>query len=552
MMDLFFVFKNCLQKGVLVKFLILSICTLVGSITYSMIPFFLQKTINNLAILNDDSIKYLFLMIVLYFISDLITSAASTYCQIVSISCNNSLSRAYISKLANLPIDFMKKHGPGHVTQVMNTAKASIDNVMQSCMLSILPTIVQLITAFIVLLSMNQIVITFCIFIYFLLYGALSSILIKQIAKIYLEAIMKTIDNSKTINVIMGNIETIKVYCSHKFILMNFDHSQRSLLTKWRGFYLKDILLSVIRNFLFLILMIIVLYYSALNVFSQKINIGEFVMINTYLFYICKPFESALRVLGQLVESIQGIKPFTEIMKFNIVNQFKWNHKFLLVDNVLEISNLSFSYEHDSSPSISNVNVCFKSNEVVSIIGESGAGKSTLVNLLLKLYEPCSGEILLQGRNVREIPDDIYYGKVSLVTQDIGIFNASLRYNLLIANPIATDYELVIALEKACLNTLLGKLPEGLDSEVGERGLLLSGGERQRLTIARSFLVNPDIIIYDESTSSLDDSTEDLILNNIIRHHSSRLVIFITHSPFPLKFSDRTLRISNGNLTEIN
>lgn len=515
-----------------------------GTACYSFIPLVLQNTINSLSSGNADFTYYLVLMIIFYVLHDAISTFSRNYNQVYTVEAGNKLGEKYIEFLGSLPMEFFIDRGAARLTQILQSAKASLASNLQALSYSILPTIIQLMVAFSVLIASKDYYVLIAIFIYFSIYAAMSFLMVKKLAKIYMDTILTNIENSKFINVLVSNIETIKIFNAKSFALENYKSAQKNILKKWFGYFLKDSSMEVIRIVLFTALLIFVLFFTARRFLSGETNIGHFVMLNTYIFQICRPFESLVKSFGNIVESFVGMKPMADIFQIKIP-EANSNYSITNAGLCLSIQNLSFKYDNRETKTFCDMSFDFPTGKIIAIQGASGSGKTTLLSLLLKLNTPSEGLILLEGRDIHSISDDEYFSKVCLITQDAGIFNDTLAFNLRIANPDASESMMIEALRLACLDSLLSKLPKGINSQLGERGLQLSGGERQRLNIARSFLREPQILFYDESTSALDSETESKVLDNIVSFHKGKTIVFITHHITPLKYCDDFIDLHN-------
>ena len=211
--------------------------------------------------------------------------------------------------------------------------------------------------------------------------------------------------------------------------------------------------------------------------------------------------------------------------------------------------NVSFSYDEDA-PAVSDISLEAKPGETIALIGPTGAGKSTLLHLLARFYDPDSGRILLDGQPLSDLSKEWLRDHMGYVTQESFLFNASLRDNLLLARPDATDAEIRDALSAANAMEFVKNLPDGLETLAGERGTRFSGGERQRLSIARALLRNPPILLLDEATSALDNRTERLVQQALERLRERRTCFVIAHRLSTIESADRILVLQDGKLVE--
>jgi len=215
----------------------------------------------------------------------------------------------------------------------------------------------------------------------------------------------------------------------------------------------------------------------------------------------------------------------------------------------IELRNVSFSYE-PNRPVLSDVSFHVRPGEMLGIVGRSGAGKSTLVNLISRLYDAESGEILLDGVNIRDISFSSLRGAVAMVSQETYIFIGTVAENIAYAKPGASSAEIVRAAAAADAHRFICRLPDGYDTLVGEGGRQLSGGERQRLSIARAILADPRILVLDEATSAVDTETEQAIQASLDRLVKGRTTLSIAHRLSTLRNADRLVVLDNGRLAE--
>ncbi len=216
----------------------------------------------------------------------------------------------------------------------------------------------------------------------------------------------------------------------------------------------------------------------------------------------------------------------------------------------LRFERVGFRYEAGGPPALQDVTFALEPGKRVAVVGSSGAGKSTLVDLILRFWDPTSGRITLGGHDIRGYAQDELRGLIGVVSQDTHVFNDTLRGNLLLARPGATDDELERALARAQLSGLTRRLLKGLDSPLGEQGLTLSGGERQRLAVARSLLKGAPLLVLDEPTANLDPVTERELLDATYETMRDRAALVVTHRLVRMEEMDEILVLDAGRIVE--
>lgn len=286
--------------------------------------------------------------------------------------------------------------------------------------------------------------------------------------------------------------------------------------------------------------------------FKQAITLGQFFSLLFYSFAIFGP----LYELSTVASNYQEAKASNEVLD-SILNMKpeETAGRVHTIDRIshLEFKDVSFKYGDEIKPALEHISLTIKPGETVAFAGPSGAGKTSLIKLLLNLYQPTSGAIMINDLEMHTIKADSFKQKLSYVSQDTQLFAGTIRANLLFVNPQASDAECLEALKHAAALSLLERGGEGLDTKIGEGGLKISGGEKQRLAIARALLRQPDIIIFDEATSSLDSITEKAItetIKNITKVRPNLITILIAHRLSTIMHSDQIYVLEKGRITE--
>ncbi|MFY9845626.1 MAG: ABC transporter ATP-binding protein [Terriglobales bacterium] len=294
-----------------------------------------------------------------------------------------------------------------------------------------------------------------------------------------------------------------------------------------------------------------ILFLMLYLIFRQEITIGQFFSLWIYSFFIFGPLQELGNVINVYRETEVSLQNFQNIL--NAPRDPKPAHPEP-VDELMTLQFEKVSFQHQSSSVLALDEIGFSAarGDTLAFVGPSGAGKSTLVKLLVGLYAPKSGEILYNGIPSHRVDLDLLREKIGFVTQDTQLFSGSIRDNLLFVNPNATDEECLEVLHQAAADSLLSRADRGLDTLIGEGGVKVSGGEKQRLSIARALLRHPQLLVFDEATSSLDSLTEEEISRTIreVASNQEAITILIAHRLSTVMHADRIYVLERGRVVE--
>ena len=253
----------------------------------------------------------------------------------------------------------------------------------------------------------------------------------------------------------------------------------------------------------------------------------------------------------QFSRGVTGVERFVEIM--NEVPEITDSENAVDIEDVqgeIEFRDVSFSYVKGEKQILNNLNLKIRKGGNVALVGPSGGGKTTLCNLIPRFYEAESGEILLDGKNIKDITLRSLRSNIGVVAQDVYLFSGTIRDNLIYGKADATEEELVEACRKAGAHEFISALPDGYDTYIGERGVKLSGGQKQRISIARVFLKNPPVLLLDEATSALDNESEKLVQESLERLAKGRTTLTIAHRLTTIRNADEIIVLTEDGIAE--
>lgn len=300
-------------------------------------------------------------------------------------------------------------------------------------------------------------------------------------------------------------------------------------------------------NFLQQCIMFALLFF----IFRDKITVGQMMMMQFYSFFIFGPLQELGNVILSYREAEASLNNLQELLSHEVEFQPAHPEKINAITS-LRFDKVRFQHQSATRPALEEISFEVKRGETIAFVGPSGAGKTTLVKLLVGLYHPSEGHVFYNEHSNDRIDFDELRHQIGFVTQDTQLFSGTIRENLLFVNPGATDAMIEDVLAKAASQNILARADKGLDTVIGEGGLKLSGGERQRLSIARSLLRQPHLMIFDEATSALDSITEGEI-SNTIRHITAErqhITVMIAHRLSTIMYADRIFVLERGKIVE--
>jgi ATP-binding cassette, subfamily B, bacterial len=294
---------------------------------------------------------------------------------------------------------------------------------------------------------------------------------------------------------------------------------------------------------------LVVLVFGAWLTFNDQMKIGELVSFILFVNILQKPIDKISAILELYPKGMAGFKRFLELLDSA--------PKILDRKDAIEVNSLKgditltdVTFSYDSNPVLNNINLTINAGETIAFVGPSGAGKTTICSLIPRFYDVNNGSIKIDGIDIRNMTMKSLRSQIGIVQQDVFLFTGTLKENIAYGNLNASDDEIHEAVRRAHLEELVLKLPDGYETQIGERGLKLSGGQKQRIAIARMFLKNPPILILDEATSALDTETELIIQNSLNELAKNRTTLIIAHRLATIRNADRIVVVTENGIEE--
>lgn len=350
----------------------------------------------------------------------------------------------------------------------------------------------------------------------------------------------------------VAGISVIKSFAIEDYEQTQFDRQNKNFLTKALEHTSWNAKAFAAVNTITDIAPLLVIGFSGYQVVQGDLSIGEMVAFITYIDRLYNPLRRLVNSSTTLTQSIASMDRVFEFMdeKYDIQDSAD-AVELKKVHGDISFNNVSFAYEEGGETVLKNISIDVKKGETIALVGMSGGGKSSFVSLIPRFYDVTEGGILLDGQDIRSFKVRSLRDKIGMVAQDNILFSESVKSNILLGKPGASDVEVFEAAKAANAHEFIMNLPEGYDTKVGERGVKLSGGQKQRVAIARVFLKNPPILILDEATSALDLESEHLIQEAIEKLAKDRTTFVVAHRLSTITHADRIVLIEHGEIVEI-
>lgn len=381
--------------------------------------------------------------------------------------------------------------------------------------------------------------------------GIISSVLSKRIKVVQKKIVSETTALAGSTTESLRNIELIKSLglSSQEIKRLNSTTDKILVLELKKVKYVRSLsfiqgtLVNLLRNGILLLMLYLI--------FAGKISTGEFFSLFIYSFFIFGPLQELGNIINIYRETEVSLDNFHKILDTPREKKPVQPQSLGRIDS-LEFDRVGFQHQSANRSALQNISFKTNKGETIAFVGPSGAGKTTLVKLLVGLYHPNEGRVLYNGIPGTDIDLDELRERIGFVTQDTQLFSGTIRENLLFVRPNASDEECLRVMRKAACQNLLARADKGLDTIIGEGGVKVSGGEKQRLSIARALLRQPNILVFDEATSSLDSLTEEEITETIrdVSVISDHITILIAHRLSTIMHADRIFVLEKGRIIE--
>ena len=491
------------------------------------------------------------LLLAVYVIKAIGTYIMGYYGHVVGIRMQKDMRRDLFDKYQRLPFSYFDDHKTGDLLSRLTGDLQNVSELAHHGPENLFLAVLMFVGAFVILFSINATLtlIMFAIIPFIILFTVLtrrSMFTAMKNSRKEMSNVNSTLENSIT------GVRETKAYVAHTHERRKFARTNE-MFAKYRGQSVRWIgIYSSVMELLTDVLYLIVIFIGGVFMIQGKLNAADFTAFLLYINMFINPIHRFVTLFEQLQEGMSGFSRFYEIM----TTPDEIDEGTVVIDDIrgeVAFEDVTFSYTADDDGTkavISNLSLKLKAGDTVALVGPSGGGKSTVCNLIPRFYNVGSGRITIDGIDVMDITLDSLRGNIGMVSQNVFLFDGTIRDNISYARPDATLDEIITAAKKANIHEFITTLPEGYDTEVGERGVKLSGGQRQRISIARVFLKNPKLLILDEATSALDNVTEMQIQASLEELSKGRTVIVVAHRLSTVKNADEIIVIDKTGIVE--
>ena len=487
-------------------------------------------------------IAYVLRMLMKYFVD--------YYGHMVGVNMQADMRRLLYDKIEKLPFSFFDNNETGRIMTRITNDTQEIAELAHHAPEMFFMSFISLLFAFIYLANINlplTLIIFSCSPLLLIINGVVRRIHIRSSRKA--RAAVAQINGEA--NSSISGIRVTKAFNNANRELEKFEEGNKKYVEAKMGQYFSMALQHATTMFVTDIYNVVCLISGGIFLYNGQISFGDYSTFIVSITLFTSPIMQLTQWLEQFQDGITGFERFCEIMDEPIEEDKDGAKDYKKLNGDIEFKNVSFSYtQNEQEEVLDDVSFILPKGKTIALVGPSGGGKTTICHLLPKFYHVDKGEITINNKNIEDITMRSLRENIGIVQQDVFLFSGTFYENIAYGKLDAKESEIIKAAKKANIYDYIMSLPEGFNTQIGERGVRLSGGQKQRLSIARVFLKNPSILILDEATSALDNSTEALIQESLNTLKKGRTTIIVAHRLSTIANADNILVVANGKIVE--
>jgi ATP-binding cassette subfamily B protein len=409
---------------------------------------------------------------------------------------------------------------------------------------------IKFIGAFLVLININ-LELTVAVFLFLPLLAVFSLHFTKKLNYAFRQSWERIGDVNAQVEDTLSGIRVVKSFVNEETEKKKFAYENNRFLESRKSIYLNETYIWQGVDAITKLITVTVVIYGSVNIVHARLDLADLITFLLYIGNFIEPIQKLTHMTEQFQQGITGFHRFMDILE--IQPEIRDAANVIELDDVrgnVEFKNVGFRYRDDHAHVLKNISLKVNAGETIAIVGTSGVGKTTLCSLIPRFYEVTEGEILLDSINIRDIQLRSLRRNVGVVQQDVYLFAGTVAENIRYGKPAASQAEVIEAAKRANAHDFILSLPDGYDTDIGQRGVKLSGGQKQRLSIARVFLKDPPVLIFDEATSSLDNESERVVQESLEELARDRTTFVIAHRLSTIRNARRILVLTDRGIEE--
>lgn len=526
------------------------LAALLGSIIGVGYPIITRKMLNDFIPNKEYKLIIIFglVLLLLYVVRMFLGYFVQYYGHMMGVKMQAQMRRDLFSHLEKLPFSYFDNNETGKIMSRMTTDLQDVSELAHHGPENIIISSITIVISFAYLASIN-IFLTLIVFACVPLLLVVTFVMRRKMRAAFLASRKSIAQINASLEGSISGVRVTKAFTNANKELEKFEVGNGEFVAARKDAYNAMGKFSSSTTFITAIFNVVVLIAGGIFLYNGKIQFGDYSAFIVSVNLFISPVMTLINFMEQFQDGATGFERFVEILDTPTEKDSDGAEDIDRAEGHIELRDVTYSYD-GTRDVLRGVSLDVKTGQTFALVGPSGGGKTTICHLIPHFYEVTTGEILIDGREIHKITMDSLRKNIGIVQQDVYLFNATIKENILYGKLDATDDEVIAAAKRANIHDYVMSLPNGYDTEIGERGVRLSGGQKQRLSIARVFLKDPAILILDEATSALDNTTEILIQQALDELCRGRTTIVVAHRLSTIKNADMIAVIADGRVIE--